>query len=107
MAISKFEKGSGVYKCRCCGINTRVTQDRSAASVELCYECYELAGMENEVHDGREMDAEFVAEVRRMQAIIAKKGGDLTHTFCHELPALPEGVTQQMVDEGAGPNPFI
>ena len=50
---SRFQKGSGVYKCRCCGKPTRDTAG-DAVNCQLCAECFEVAGCENEVQDGIE-----------------------------------------------------
>lgn len=49
MANKSFRKGQSTYTCRCCG---RVTRDtNSEGSIELCAQCYELAGLENELSD--------------------------------------------------------
>lgn len=42
---TKFQKGSGCFKCSDCGKMTRDTGDNG--SVNLCPDCYELAGWEN------------------------------------------------------------
>lgn len=44
--VSKFQKGSGTYKCSWCGKQTRETGD-GESSVEMCSLCYEIAGVEN------------------------------------------------------------
>jgi hypothetical protein len=49
--ISRFTKGSGKYKCECCGKETRETGD-GESSVNLCAKCYYEAGIENEHLDG-------------------------------------------------------
>lgn len=49
MANKSFRRGQSTYTCRCCG---RVTRDtNSEGSIELCAQCYELAGLENELSD--------------------------------------------------------
>lgn len=49
MAIKTFQRGSAVYKCNSCGRSTRNTGDEGNS--RLCYECYELAGIDNEISD--------------------------------------------------------
>jgi hypothetical protein len=45
----RFQRGSAVFQCRNCQRSTRDTGDNG--SVELCPECYELAGLENQYND--------------------------------------------------------
>jgi hypothetical protein len=47
--ISRFQAGRGstTYKCRVCGKRTRETGEDESI-VELCLDCYEEAGFENE-----------------------------------------------------------
>lgn len=52
---SRFRKGSGVYVCLGCGKRTRETGS-SESNVELCIDCYDDAGMENEHDDGHHDD---------------------------------------------------
>lgn len=49
MRVSKFERGSATYKCNACGRLTRNTGDEGSA--RLCFECFELAGIDNEISD--------------------------------------------------------
>src|SRR5690348_17023746 len=56
MANKSFRKGQSTYTCRCCG---RVTRDtNSEGSIELCAQCYELAGFENMIQDGNFEDSD-------------------------------------------------
>ena len=48
---SRFVKGSGVYVCITCGKSTRETGE-GESGVRLCKDCYERAGIENEIADG-------------------------------------------------------
>lgn len=49
MTKSKFAKGQSTFTCRCC---KRLTRDTGGeGGVELCAQCYELAGLENELSD--------------------------------------------------------
>ena len=47
---ARFQRGSGVYVCRCCSHNTRSTGG-DGAGVQLCDLCFDLAGEENHVAD--------------------------------------------------------
>lgn len=47
-----FAKGVGVGTCAGCGRRYRPTQGQHASGSELCDDCWELAGLENEVADG-------------------------------------------------------
>ncbi len=49
--VSKFQRGSGSYRCTSCRKMTRETGD-SESSVEMCKQCYYEAGLENEHQDG-------------------------------------------------------
>lgn len=49
--VNRFKKGSGMFACRICKKNTRAVQCGSAASILLCQDCYDRAGMENEHSD--------------------------------------------------------
>lgn len=75
---SKFKVGSGVYKCRCCGINTRETGSGESETT-LCADCYELCGMDNFCNDNGQTpeQAGYVAEVARCVANIERKGGNV------------------------------
>lgn len=52
MANRTFKKGQSIYTCRCCGRQTRNTN--SEGGIELCAQCYELAGFENMLQDSPE-----------------------------------------------------
>lgn len=46
----RFQRGSGIYVCRICGKRTRETGG-DESNVELCFSCFEEAGLENEHSD--------------------------------------------------------
>jgi hypothetical protein len=51
--MNRFLKCIGTYKCRSCNRRTRPHGgDLSAVYIQLCEECYELAGLENSILDG-------------------------------------------------------
>jgi len=51
---ARFQRGSGVYVCRCCGHNTRDTGG-DGSGVQLCDICFELAGEQNHLSDNGEL----------------------------------------------------
>lgn len=78
MAIKRFQRGMfgarpTVYACNLCGRKTRNTGDEGG--VDLCRQCFDLAGMQNEVSDGYVTRAEHAAEAARLLAEITAKGG--------------------------------
>jgi len=46
---SKFQSGTGLFACLCCGRKTRETQDTSGS--DMCGICYELSGIQNSLRD--------------------------------------------------------
>ncbi len=44
---SKFQKGSGCYKCGTCGKQTRSTGRGDNENCGLCVECFDLSSIEN------------------------------------------------------------
>jgi len=48
---SRFQKGTGLYECKCCGHKTRSTGQGDNEHVGLCTVCYDLAGEENHLSD--------------------------------------------------------
>jgi hypothetical protein len=74
-----FAKGSRqqIYTCRCCSRKTRPTGTGDNDGVELCEECYTLAGEENALSD----NGEFYGPPQEVLALIAaveKKGGNVS-----------------------------
>ena len=45
-------KGSGVYKCGCCGRSTRDDGNGDSVNLKLCTQCFGLGGINNAVSDG-------------------------------------------------------
>lgn len=66
---------SGVFTCRVCERQSRETGVQSMGS-ELCPECYELAGIENEISDGYTTLADRKDLIDTYIARIKSKGGD-------------------------------
>jgi len=83
MAYSRFQKGSGVFKCTCCGRRTRETTSDNS---EVCGPCYELAGYENGVSDcGVGHIADYLAGAVQEYKTITSKGGVYTFDQSPEL----------------------
>ena len=72
---SRFQKGSGVFQCESCKRSTRDTGGDNT-SLRLCEECYELAGIENQISD-QGGTPELRAEVEKWKARCVAKGGRL------------------------------
>jgi hypothetical protein len=70
---NRFERGSGVYKCESCGRGTRSTGHGDNEHLNLCVQCFELAGMENELTDTGSTHA---PGIREYFAELASKGID-------------------------------
>lgn len=66
---NQFQRGAGVYTCRCCKRATRGTGGDSA-NVMLCDQCYELAGYENMLSDGDELNKSEGANVLALVAAL-------------------------------------
>lgn len=72
---SKFGRGTGVYACAACTRKTRQTGGDND-SLKLCVECYEMAGLENEMSDNGETP-ETLAKFVALKARCIAKGGKL------------------------------
>jgi hypothetical protein len=70
-----FRKGETTFRCNCC---TRLTRHTGAQSVgsRSCPECYELAGIYNEIQDGATASA-YADTIRALTATIVERGGKL------------------------------
>jgi len=73
---SRFQKFSGCYRCQSCKRKTRATGRGDNENNNLCAECYDMAGIENEISDCGSTP-ERVAEIEALKAIILSKGGVL------------------------------
>ena len=76
MAIRTFYKGSTTFLCRTCERRTRDTGAQSVG-IGLCPQCYELAGIENEINDGVCPFRERKQEITRLLGEIVTKGGSV------------------------------
>ena len=63
---NRFQKGSGVYICECCGKKTRET-GLGESHVELCAYCYEVAGWENSFSDGIITQEQFKDKIKNLK----------------------------------------
>src|SRR5262245_61070787 len=89
-----FRKIAGsTYACAVCGRKTRNTGVQSLGS-KTCPQCYELAGIENEISDGFATLEERRAQIDGYLAEIVEKGGDVSD-WSHQQPqAAPVAVEQ-------------
>jgi hypothetical protein len=80
-----FSRSAGsVYSCDCCGRKTRNTGAQSIGS-RTCPQCFDLAGIENEISDGyTTVDAER-AKIDTLIAEIRAKGGNPDDSFASLL----------------------
>jgi len=72
-----FRRGSSTYLCAVCGRRTRETGVQSMGN-DTCPQCYELAGIENEISDGHCSLEDRRATIAGLLVEIAAKGGSLT-----------------------------
>lgn len=74
------KRGGSVYTCDTCGRSTRHTGAQSLGST-LCPQCFDLAGIENEISDGHATIEEKREEIAALIAEIREKGGDPEESF--------------------------
>ena len=87
MAIKKFYRGSSTFFCNVCGRRTRDTGAQSAGN-KICPQCFELAGLENEISDGHSTLEENIEQIVSLVKEVKEKGGnvdDWTETFAINL----------------------
>ena len=74
---SKFQSGTGCFKCEVCGRMTRLTGNNNE---HTCPECYELGGLENWMSDDKAgaIEANVPANIAELKAIIISKGGKIS-----------------------------
>jgi hypothetical protein len=84
MRNDRFNRGQSVYTCDTCGRKTRYTGAQSVGS-RLCSQCYELAGVENEISDGHRTAADARAQIVALMAEIREAGGNPDESFGHLL----------------------
>lgn len=93
---SRFQKGSGVYKCRACGHNTRAVGNGDCEHLQLCEICFDIGGLENAVADGcaTEADKQMLAD---LEAALAARNAKKT--------AAGVAVVAAVTEEGPYPPP--
>lgn len=70
--IKSFFRGSSTLACRVC---TRTTRDTGHG--DICEQCFELAGMENEISDGHATEKEHRDRARELVGQLEAKGVDV------------------------------
>lgn len=74
---NRFERGSGCYGCRVCKRMTRSTGRGDNELIQLCEECYEVSGLENQISDCGDPDGTLAAMIEKLNATCREKGGQL------------------------------
>jgi hypothetical protein len=78
MKANRFQKGSGIYNCENCKRATRATGGNDNEHLRLCVECYNIAGLENQLADSHEIDAEPIRNaIRNLEQKCRAKGGKI------------------------------
>lgn len=77
MRNTKFNRGSSVFKCDCCGHMTRLTSDCTG----ICEPCYEIGSIDNYFNDNdrdhtSDSAASYLAEANRWLEVLRKNAGD-------------------------------
>jgi hypothetical protein len=86
-----FSKLAGsTYPCDTCGRLTRNT-GHQGIGCQLCPQCFDLAGIENEISDGYCSGAERRDEVLQLIAEIKAKGGQPDANFAGLLEEVARG----------------
>lgn len=74
---SKFQKGSGMYRCESCGKPTRATGRGDCENVRMCAHCYDVGGWVNVVSDGEctidQVPAEFRTDVAKDLGLVLEE----------------------------------
>lgn len=73
---SHFQRGSGAFKCDCCGRLTRKTSETSGHDGRLCPQDYQLAGIYNVHQDGGDLTL-YRQTILTCTSEIIEKGGTL------------------------------
>lgn len=76
MAVSKFVRGSSTFACNVCGRRTRYNGSQSYGN-KICPQCWDLAGLENEISDGHTTLDAAHGDIVRMLKEVKAKGGSL------------------------------
>lgn len=74
---SQFQRGSGCYTCAVCRRRTRSTGRGDNEHVGLCEECYEVAGLENEIADHGDPDGKIQKQIDVWNDRCRAKGGQI------------------------------
>lgn len=94
MRANRFTRLAGsTYACETCGRRTRHTGVQSLGS-RLCPQCFELAGIENELADGYAALDDRRAQIDTLVAEIRAKGGNPDEHFGHLLRRHDRGELQ-------------
>jgi|SRR5580692_2183686 hypothetical protein len=88
MPKAKFTRGQSVFLCHICGRSTRDTGDNGQC--ELCPQCYEIAGWDNQFNDDvRLPTADEATSLACLLDTIRKLGGNAERVKEHNEYAFP------------------
>jgi len=73
MKHNRFQTGRGVYACTICA---RQTRGPDGVHIDLCGQCFDLAGIENEVSDGHRTTAAAKIDAAEILADCIARGGN-------------------------------
>jgi hypothetical protein len=69
-----FTRGHTTFKCQVC---TRLTRETHGNGTECCPQCFEIAGLDNQVNDsGEPLPADVLADCESYLKEIIAKGGN-------------------------------
>jgi hypothetical protein len=74
MNHNRFKRGRSTYPCSICKRMTRDTG--SGVDLDMCPECYELAGLDNMVNDNGTPEAEWIGWRDALLVKAVKRGSD-------------------------------
>jgi hypothetical protein len=86
---SHFKRGSGMFPCRVCQRNSRNVGDNG--DVQLCEQCYELAGLDNVRTDGQLTDSDKQAITSYLGELASRVGTDKANACWPELAHVAQG----------------
>lgn len=104
MGIQRFRPGSATFQCGVCGRLTRATGVQSVGN-KICPQCYELAGIENDISDGNGTLETYRAMINSYIAEIVAKGGDISTwsgVFGYDRGGTPDPHAGDQSSERAG-----
>ena len=72
---NRIQRGSGIYACTNCKRLTRSTGNGDNVHVLSCEQCYEMAGIENQIADEGDDNGELLKEWLALKEVVVARGG--------------------------------